>query len=72
MSDIDSSDFVEIVRALYKKWVDESSPEDQVGVLSEGEIVLLATKLWKSRFHETNVVFENDVKTIVANKVKNI
>ena len=72
MTEIETSDFVEIVKDIFKKWVESSPAEDQIGVLTEAEVVLLATKLWKSRFHETNIVFETEVKALVANKVKNI
>jgi hypothetical protein len=72
MSQQEISDFVEIVRDLHRKWVEESPAEDQIGALTEAEMVLLATKFWKSRFHETNVVFENEVKSLISNKVKNV
>lgn len=72
MGEIEKSDFVEIVKDLYQKWFDSSPAEDRLGVLTEGEIILLATKLWKSRFHETNIIFETEVKALVASKVKNI
>ena len=72
MGEIEKSDFVEIVKDLYQKWFESSPEEDRLGVLTEGEVILLATKLWKSRFHETNIVFETEVKALVASKVKNI
>jgi hypothetical protein len=65
-------DFVEVVRNVYRKWLEDQGGNAANDSLTEDQVATLATALWANRFDSTNEVFEKAVYEMVAIKVSTL